>query len=142
MVHDRAHVDDASRTLLDHDARGFLGYQKAGGQVGVNHLLPFLACQLQQGCANDDAGVIDHHVNAAVALHDFIECALDCRLVGHVKCQRVGVGASIPELCCEIVNLVIQVGQHQAGTGSSKAASQARANTASSAGDQYNLARQ
>ena len=50
------------------------------------------------------------------------------------------IGTRIPKLFSKRMDFVVEVGQHQAGTGSSKAACQPSANAAGSAGNQYNLA--
>ena len=81
------------RGVVDHRSPAALGHQLAqrgpGAAEGavegdVEDLQPLLVGHLQDRAGAAEPGVVDHHVDPAVVLHDGVDQRLDLRLVGDV----------------------------------------------------------
>ena len=94
----RRHVDDRAAFLADHDRGDRLGAQVGALQVDVDGLVPVVLGRLEQALGDHHAGIVDQHVDAAVAGHRLVDQAPDVGAAGHVRRDRDGIPASRPDL--------------------------------------------
>ena len=96
MGGDGAVVDDAAtlRLLRFHEPESLLGAEKGAGQVHVYDVGPLLVREVFKRDAGDvDAGVVEQHVEAAVAVVDRGKKGIDRSGLAYVGRERQGVGA-------------------------------------------------
>ena len=128
VVHDRAHLDDATSALRHHGAGGTLRDVEAGVEVGVDHPLPLVGLQLQEGLADDHCCVIDQHVDAAEALLGLVESRVHGAAVRHIKSQREHVRAGGAQGLGTLVHPLAAIGQHQVRARCGESRREARCN--------------
>ena len=112
---DRAVVDDAAaaRVLVLHDAEGVLGAQERAGEVGVHHRLPLLEAEvLEIDRRRAHAGVVEQHVQPAVAVHRLGEQGGDRAGVGHVGGNAQALADIVAELLGLFQHLHATPGEH------------------------------
>src|SRR6202163_1576566 len=76
LADDRADVDDAPGTALDHVLDHALDHAERAEQVDVEHVAPVVVRHLAHRLVDGDAGVVDQEVDAPEALEHFGDDAL------------------------------------------------------------------
>ena len=118
MCRNRAVVDDATtaRRLRFHHAEGRAGAEKYAGQVGVDDGTPIFDAELVNVDWRPTApGVIEQHIEAAIALANRIEERGDARRVAHITGNGKRVRAALPRLVGEFIERCLAAsGQHHA----------------------------
>ncbi len=85
---DRGVVDDRAAAARDHVAQRGAGAAEGAVEGDVEHARPLLVAHLEDRRLAAEAGVVDEHVELAVAVDDAVDQRLDLLLDGDVAADR------------------------------------------------------
>ena len=83
-AHHRAHVDDATTSLLPHDGLHGLGEVEYRLEVHIDDGIPLLLGHALQRCVLGDTRIVDEDVDAAEVFDDFVDDLVRLLKVGSV----------------------------------------------------------